>query len=921
MRSENLPGKVLFLLREAAVMRLLLTALLSACICAPAMALNAVDLTLEYKVNPIGVDALLPRFSWKLDSDQTSTLQTRYRVRVSSRADFSDLRWDSGVVESDQSLFVPYAGTALQSLQRYYWQVQLEDNHGNTSPWSEPAFWEMGLLKPTDWLARWITYPWAENPKASNPSPLFRHEFRAENPVHSARLVITSLGLYQAEINGQLVGEQLFTPGWTAYDERLQYQVYDVTRLLRTGDNAIGVTLGDGWYRGRLGLSADDPEDHMRNIWGDRLALLAQLHIRYTDGSTAVIGTDDSWSTSTGPIRWSDIYDGEFYDSMLEHRGWSNPNFTGEWEAAQKFTGSVPTLVASYGPPVKAVETIAAKSIKRKLDGTWQVDFGQNLVGWVRLRAKGQPGQQVTLRHAEVLTPEGDLYTEALRTARAQADYVLDGSDRSYQPNFTFYGFRFAELSGYSEELTADNIEAVVIHSAMPETGSFETSNASINQLQSNIRWGQKGNFLDVPTDCPQRDERLGWAGDAQAFAPTAAFNMQVGPFFHKWLTDMTLEQLPTGEVPFLVPYTAGMTDYTFSFAGFSLGVGSTGWSDAITIIPSALYQQYGDTLFLESYYASMKAYVDFMAAKAAKQTWWWMTPSNWWNRKQRERESWIYRGPFSFGDWLAPDCGYFGCVPMSYVNTVFLAHSAQLVAEAAAQLGHVDDSLRYRTLADKVKAAFLAEYTANGMITEDSQGALVLALAYDMYPPAQRQPVADRLNQLVLDNGTHLATGFLATPHLLPVLSRFGHIDTAYNLLLQDEYPSWLYTIDMGATTMWERWNSIEPDGSPGDDGMNSYNHYAYGAVGDWMYRTVAGIQPLSPGYKSFRIAPQPGGDLEWVQASLDTGYGRIESSWYKTATGFKSVVKVPANTIAQIEVPGTSPVTVGSGEHRLEW
>jgi alpha-L-rhamnosidase len=894
-----------------------------------ASALGVANLTVEYQREPLGIDTVTPRFSWQLRSRLNDTVQVLYQVRVSVDRDFDDVTWDSGEVISGQSRFVEYGGPPLESRQRYYWQVRVADNHGNETDWSLASSWEMGLLARDDWQARWITYPWEENSTGANPGPRLRRDFKLDEEIESARLYISALGLYEAWINGQRVGDQLFTPGWTAYSQRVQYQVYDVTHLLRPGYNAIGVALGDGWYRGRLLWGdAAEPEQLPRNLWGDRLALLAELRVTYADGSVDTVASSRRWQAATGPIVYSDIYDGELYDATLEQPGWSQAHGGSGWRRAKRFRGETPALVASYGPPVRAVEKLRAAALERRPDGSVVVDFGQNLVGWVRLRAAGQRGDRVRLRHGEVLNPDGSLYTANLRSAQAAVEYVLDGSQRHYEPNFTFQGFRYVEVTGYPGELIAEDIEAVVIHSAMPRTGFFETSDPALNQLQSNIVWGQKGNFLDVPTDCPQRDERLGWTGDAQVFAPTASFNFDVAPFFRKWLVDLSLEQGDDGAVPNVVPNAlAAGTLPGFDWQATLLGLAgmtteqSAGWGDAATILPGVLYQRYGDRRFLEDQYDSMRRYADFLAAGAAARTWWWLKADNWLDDERRAREQYLYRGAFTFGDWLAPGCDVTGCVSMTFVNTVFLGHSAALVAAAADELGRAEDEQRYRELSERVKAAFTAEYLSQGRLTEDTQGAMTLALAYDMLPRDSRQGVADRLAQLVADNDNRLATGFLATPHLLPVLSRYGHFDTAMALLQQRAYPSWLYTVEQGATTLWERWNSIEPGGGFGNEGMNSFNHYAYGSVGDWMYRTLGGIQPLSPGYQLFRVAPQPGGDLDWVDASLETGYGRIRSAWEKTATGYRLKLQVPVNTTAQVKLPGEKPVLLGSGRYTLSW
>ena len=888
---------------------------------------RALKPVIEYRSNPLGMDDTRPRFSWRLASDRQETVQVACRLQVAASADGFDAPvWDSGRRESDQSLFVHYEGPQPGSRQRLYWRVKAWDNHGRESGWSSPAWWETGL-STDDWQARWITYPWQEDPKVSNPSPVFRKEFTLTGVVAAARLYITSLGLYEVLLNGRRVGDLLFTPGWTAYDKRLQYQVYDVTDQVAGVENVIAVTLGDGWYRGRLMNTTG-------NVWGDRLALLAQLEITCEDGTREVIVSDADWKTATGPVLSSDIYDGERYDSRLE----APVSDDGGWRNAVEFTGEVPTLVAGSASVVRATEVLAPVSIKRQSNGTHIVDFGQNMVGRVRLKVKGEAGNIVTLRHAEVVGPDGALYTDNLRSAKQTVEYVLNGEAQALEPHFTFQGFRYVAVTGYPGELTHDNIQGIVIHSDMARAGRFESSNPRLNRLQNNIDWSLRGNFLDVPTDCPQRDERLGWTGDAQVFAQTAAYNRHTAEFFKKWLADLALEQTPEGAIPYVAPDAIGAAGFMESpkfkllrsIMGLLVGEmtdGATGWGDAATIMPMTLYHHYGDRDFLEHNFATMQRWVDFLAGLAAKRRRVWAVPSKWLDREKSDDENYILRGYMTFGDWLAPGCGFsflpLGCVPATYVNTVFLAHSSSLVADAAEVLGKASAARRYRELSNRVRLAFQREYLAGERLVEDTQGALVLALAFDMVPEAAAPSLAARLNQLVIEAGHTIGTGFLATPHVLAVLTRYGYLDTAYRLLLSGEYPSWLYTVDHGATTMWERWNSIEPDGAFGNKGMNSFNHYAYGSVGAWFYETIAGIKALEPGFKRFRIAPRPGGGLDHAHASVETGYGTIRSEWNRSDRGYTLTVEAPVNTRAEVVLPDDPHTThtLGSGEHVFSW
>jgi len=871
--------------------------------------LSVTDLRTEYHVNPLGIETESPRMYWKLVDSEKNVLQKSYRIRcalsVKKLKNSHDLLWDSGETISDQSVHIEYKGKPLNSGQRVYWQVKVKTNKGKESGWSEPAFWEMGFLDDSDWKAKWIEPDLVEDIQKSNPCPLLRKEFEVEKEIATARIYITSRGLYQLQLNGKKVGDQELTPGWTSYHKRLLYQVYDVSSEIKKGNNAIGAILGDGWYRGFFGWQGK------KNLYGDKTALLCQLEVTFTDGTKKIINTDKSWKASTGAILESEIYHGEIYDARLEKANWGKAGYNdSDWNPVSEKDFGYKNLFAFSGSPVRVTQDI--KPVKKLITskGETVLDFGQNMVGRIQFQLKGNKGDKITIYHAEVLDKEGNFYTVNLRPAKQKIEYTFKGDGvETYEPHFTFMGFRYIKIEDYPGEINPQDFTGKVIHSDMEFTGTFECSNPLVNQLQQNIQWGLRGNFLDVPTDCPQRDERMGWTGDAQVFASTACFNVNAAPFFTKWMKDVEADQREDGSIPWVVP----MVIEDGGGTGWSDGYGATGWADAAIIIPWEIYRAYGDTEILKEQYNSMKAWEEYMIREA--------------------NDSYLFNTGFHFGDWLsfaeyssyvynAPDYGFAGAhTEKDLIATAYFYHSTNLMEKTARILGEQKDAQKYASLLPKIKEAFRNEFiTPNGRLLSNTQTAYSIALTFGLIPDEYLKTAAEQLAENV-NHFQHLTTGFLGTPVLCDALSDIGRTDLAYKLLFNKKYPSWLYAVTMGATTIWERWDGIKPDSTFQNAGMNSFNHYAYGAIGNWLYSRAAGIQihPDIPGYKKIIIKPEITDKLEFTKATFNSMYGKIESHWELKNGKLKLSVTVPPNATATVFVPekgnSYSSHEIGSG------
>jgi alpha-L-rhamnosidase len=880
------------------------------------------NLRTEYLENPLGIDARKPSLSWQVASQKRNVMQSAYQVQVAQSIEhFTEsqgLLWDSGKVTSGNSIAIQYGGPDAQSRQRYFWRVRVWDQQDRPSSWSEPAWWEMGLLEEKEWTADWIEVDWDEDPKAFKPSPFFRRSFTLDQPVKSARLYITAHGLYEAWLNGQRVGDQVFTPGYTPYDRQLQYQVYDVTALLQAGENVLGSILGDGWYRGKVYIYGD------RNIYGNRLGLLASLRIETADGSQVTINTDSQWKVANGPIVKSDMRDGEIYDARLELPGWSSPGYTSTWKDVRLVKHPKNHLVASMGVPVRRNETFHPKAILKTPKGETVLDFGQNLAGVVHMRVRGPRGTTVHLRHGETLDKHGNFTVSHLFMTPPKEDklpifqevfYTLKGEgEEEYEPRFTVHGFRYVKVEGYPGEPTPEDFYSVAIYSDMPPTGTFTCSDPLINQLHHNTEWSMKSNFLDLPTDCPQR-ERAGWTGDAQIFTPSASFLMDTRAFFRKWLKELSLEQFPDGMVGNFVP-----NPYRLVKGGsarfFKLLDGSSGWGDVSVIMPWALYWAYGDVQLLERQYESMKAWVEHVQKRSrrvngSKK----LNPRYWLDQSYRARQQYVWDTGYAWGEWLEPGGGAMLAMASDMlrrlllgspvVSTAYFINSARILAKTADLLGKPDDAKKYHALAEQVKAVYVEEFIGkDGRMQPDKQATYVRVLAFDLAPEALKPAIVDQLVRLVRASGNHIGTGFLSTPFLCHVLSENGRLDVAYDLLTQKTIPSWLYPITKGATTIWETWEGIREDGTP----QLSLNHYSPGSVINFLHRKVAGLDAAEPGFRRIAIHPQPGGGLTGASARYESACGLIVSDWAKQDGRLRLDVTIPANTRAVVTLPGAT-------------
>jgi alpha-L-rhamnosidase len=857
--------------RLASSLSLFLLLLLSSCTGEKTAA--PVLLKTEYSVNPLGLDTPQPRFSWALNDSTREARQTAYQLLVASSSEFLAMdkgdQWNPGKIKSSDCQFITYKGEALKSGTRYYWKVRTWNSNKNVSEWSEEQWFETALLQESDWKASWIS---TQEP-ADNKPPLsvyVRKEFELKDKPVNARIYCTGLGNYVFSLNGKRVGDDLLSPGWTDYFQKIQYQVYDITALLNKGSNAAGALLGNMWWSSGLGWNGGAAYSR------GPLSLLAQIEVTYSDGSSETFITDPSWKYTFSPITFNHIYDGEHYDARKEISGWNEPGLDdNSWKNMQVASGIKLRRVAQQEEPIRITKEMVPIAVSEPKPGIFVFDLGQNMVGTSRIKVTGKPGDQLEIRYAELLHPDGTVAQENLRSAKVTDFYTLKSEqEESYTPTFTYHGFRYVQIKGMRNRPGNDAVTGLVFHSDAPDEGTFECSNSLINSIYKNIRWGQVSNMMSVPTDCPQRDERLGWMGDAQLFAPTANFNMNMNRFFAKWEQDIIDGQDSTGAVTDVNPPIV-VTDTS-----------KPGWGDAVVAIPYQLYRFYGDRRVLETSYAAMMKWVTYMEKSSKNYIYEWGTGD--WG---------------GYGDWVAVVRS-----PTKPTGALYYYYSTRLLAEMAAILGNTADADRLNAMLPKIADAYQKKYFRpdSGHYIENTQTMNLLPMGFGITPENLRTEVMKKVVEDVVKRDTHLTTGFMGTAWILPLLSDYGHHELAYRLATQTTYPSWGYMVEQGATTMWELWNSDKER----PDQMNSRNHFAYGSVGEWFYQYLAGIRPdmSGPGFKKSIIAPMPAGELTSASASLQTGYGELSSSWKKENNVFSLEVKVPANTSAKVILPVTS-------------
>ncbi|OTB00188.1 glycoside hydrolase family 78 protein [Hypoxylon sp. CI-4A] len=861
------------------------------------MAVTISQVAFEHHRLALGIGEAKPRISWRFAGNFPNWTQSGYSLEVSRHGQNQTRlsQVDLFHYNSSDSVLVDWPTVSLTSAESATVRVRAygQDDQPDT-PWSDAVSVETGLLTKEDWLgASTIAADKETEQNATHQPVLFRKEFKTIEGIEKARLYITAYGLYEASINGKRVGDAVLAPGWQSYKHRLVYDTYDVLDLISPGDNAFGIQVGEGWYAGRLGFNGG-----ARNLWGDVLGTQALLVLTSSNGTQQIVRTDTTWSASTGPLITSEIYDGEHYDSSLEQTGWSTPGFhapeSATWIGVRELEAPYDQLIAPDGPPIRRTGEVKLKEVLTSPSGKTILDFGQNLVGWLRLRVSGPESATIKLVHTEVLE-NGEVATRPLRDATQTDRFVLSGKGTQvWEPTFTYHGFRYVEVDGWPDDTPLDEnaITAIVVHSDMEPLGAFECSNKLINRLAQNIQWSMRGNFMSVPTDCPQRDERLGWTGDSHAFVPTANFLYDASGFWRGWLRDVRSEQVD-GIIPSVIPSVPA--------AG---GPNPTAiWGDALVAIPWKNYLAFGDLAALREQYAAVKDWLD--------------------NGIPRNEVGLWNHTTFQYGDWLDPlapaDEPGQATTSAAYVADSYLIYVTDLATQMASDLGIEEDKIRYQESTADLKATFQKSWISNGKVANETQTGLTLPLYFDLFPDeGQAEAAANRLQDIIAANDYLVGTGFAGTHLLGHALTKYNLTDTFYKMLLQEGVPSWLYQVKQNATTTWERWDSLLPDGSLNPGEMTSFNHYSVGSVFSWIYQVIGGLSPAEPGYKTVKVNVIPGGNITSATTSYLSPYGEVSTSWEVNATGFYLEVEIPPNANAEILLPGDSAAKqVGSGSY----
>ncbi len=862
-------------------------------------AFEIANLRCEYLVNPLGIDVLHPRFSWEMVSGERGKSQKAYQILVAdSKTSLNNNEgniWNTGKVTANESFHVAFNGKPLLTGRQYFWKLKVWDEKNNVSEWSDLQYFSMGLLEKSDWTAKWIGAPsvlpaTTQDENIIPPSPLLRKTFSLTKPVKRASLYATALGVYEMYLNGKKIGDHILAPEWTDYFTRVQYQTYDVTNML-SGNNVIGATLADGWYTGVL-FTHGKPQ---RGNYGFDRRLLAQLEIEFEDGTKETVITDESWKLfGDGPMKEASIFDGEVYDARYLPDNWMKPGFDSQrWDPVVVDNSVSVILNAQINEPIRIVKEIKPTNFFRAPNGNYVFDMGQNMAGWVQIKLPYNPGKKIILKHAEILMEDSTLYTQNLRTAKQTNIYVpARETTIDYEPRFTYHGFRYVEVAGLTVEPTLDNVIGKVVASASQLVSEFSSSHKEVNQLWSNIVWTQLSNLHSIPEDCPQRDERCGWMGDAQIFCQTAMYNMDLSAFYTKWFKDIRDGQKDDGRYPNYAPQV-GTAFYD-----------APGWTDAGVVIPWKAYLNYGDKRILEEHYTSMKKFIDHV---------------------HRENPNLIRLNVVgqNYGDWVNGNTikaeGYptdKGDVARDLFNTAFFYYSTQILADASKVLGKSREYAQYSRLAKNIREVFIREFVSkDGRVKDETQAGYALALEFALVPENLRSNAAKFMVDAIAEYDYRVSTGIQTITRMMKQLSKNNHNEVAYQLLESRRFPSWLYSVDQGATTIWERWDGYVKGRGFQRWQMNSFNQYAIGSVGEWMHGTMVGINydEQKPGYRHFVLTPTPGGTLTWAKGSYKAITGKVAVSWKKENGQLIVDVDVPANTTATLVLPTIKGVNEG--------